>query len=130
MRLLLALLLTACGAPVAEAWPRAALTTAAHSGPVPLAEPAPPAVLPRLTVYGVAGVGTCATATDATELDSEPPGESIAAEPGAIAACWPAPPVWVEARSLGGTVRWERDTPAPTPLPPRDHAVWLVPVTR
>jgi hypothetical protein len=89
-----------------------------------LAQPAPP----TLTLYGVPG-GTCATATDADVLTSDPPGTPS----GADTLCWPSPPAWVEATGPGGTVRWERDAPPPTTQPeptPTPEPMACVPGTR
>jgi hypothetical protein len=77
-----------------------------------LAQSAPP----TLTLYGTPGA-TCATATDATSLVSDPPGTLERLEPGAMTLCWPAVPSWVEASGPGGTVRWEQGAPPPTTQP-------------
>lgn len=86
----------------------AALLAVALAGAA-LAQPAPP----QITVYGVVG-GTCATATGADTLTSDPPGTPD----GALTLCWPEPPRSVTATGPGGVATWP--SAAPTPLPTRE----------
>lgn len=103
-------------------------------------QPAPVRAVPRatntpelpapaeLTVYGIPG-GTCATAPAAYAILSDPPGTL---SPSGITMCWPVPPAWIEARGTGGTTRWERDPPPPTPMPEPSfpYTIVLMPVSR
>lgn len=73
-----------------------------------LAQPAPPTI----TVYGVPS-GTCATATNADTLTSDPPGRAVPGE--ALTLCWAQPPRSITATGPGGVAMWPSAPPPPLP---------------
>lgn len=91
--------------------PILAILAALLAGAALAQQPAPP----TLTVYGVPG-GTCATATGADTLTSDPPGRAVPGE--ALTLCWPEPPRSITATGPGGVATWPSAPPPPLPTRP------------